>query len=97
MVRSRFDTIPKRESTSRSVNIFRDLFQVVNSVVHKYFRVVSAMLRVRILVLIHAPRFVRRHEHAVMKCLCIDSGLWWGYKSGSLRSAHSDSILHAKA
>ena len=55
VVRARFDTSPKRKDTSRSVNLFRKLFQVVNRIVTKSFRFVSGMLRARSLVLMHAP------------------------------------------
>ena len=55
VVRTRFDTIPRREATSRSVNLFRELFQVVNRIFIKSLRVVYGMIRVRSLVLMHAP------------------------------------------
>ena len=55
VVRSRLDANPRREDTSRSVNNFRELLQVVDMIFTKSTRFVSAMLRVRSLVLMHAP------------------------------------------
>ena len=75
MVRARIDTIPKRKDTSRSANFFCELLHAVNRIVTKFFRFVSGMLRVRFLLLMHDPNYVRRHEHIVLKCLSMNSGL----------------------
>ena len=96
VARARFDTIHKRESTSYSVNLFREMFQVVYIIITKSFHFVSVILRVRALVLTHAPSFVQRHDYAALKFLSIDSKLQRSCKSGSPRSVHSDSIIHAK-
>ena len=53
VVRYRLDTIPRGEATSRSVNLFRELFEVVDRKVMKSARFVSVIIRVRSLVLIH--------------------------------------------
>ena len=53
VVRARFDTSPKREATSRSVNLFREPFQVVNRIVTKSLHFVSGALRVRSLALMN--------------------------------------------
>ena len=50
LVRDRFDTSPKREATSHSVNLLREMFQVVNRIVTKSSRFVSGIIRVRFLV-----------------------------------------------
>ena len=55
LVKDRLATRPKKEATSCSVHLSRDLFQVVNRIVTKSFRFVSGILRVRFLELIHAP------------------------------------------
>ena len=55
VVRARLDAIPRIEDTSRSANLFRELFQVVDVIVTKSARFVSGMLRIRSLVLMHAP------------------------------------------
>ena len=46
----RFDTSSKMEATSHSLNLFRELLQVVSSVVTKSFRFVSRILSMRFLV-----------------------------------------------
>ena len=56
MVRARLDTIPRREATSRSVKLFREMLQVVGMIVTKSALSASGMLRVRYVTLIHAPR-----------------------------------------
>ena len=53
VVVARFVTRTRREATSRSVKLFRELFQVVNRIVTKSTIFVSEMLRVRYLVLMH--------------------------------------------
>ena len=55
VVRSRLDTRPKRKYTLRSVNLLRELFQVVDRTVTKSEYFVSRILRVRSLVFVHAP------------------------------------------
>ena len=45
VVRTMLDTIPRREATSRSVKLFRELFQVVGVIVTKSARFTSGMLR----------------------------------------------------
>ena len=55
MVRARLDTSPRKEDTWRIMNLFRELFQVVDVIVTKSARFVSGMLRIRSLVLMHAP------------------------------------------
>ena len=75
VVRARFDTSSKREATSRIVNLFHELFQVVNSIAAKYFRFVSRTLRLKFLVLLHAPSYIRRYDHIVLNCLSIVSVL----------------------
>ena len=47
-------TSPRRDATSRSVNLFRELFQVVDMIVTKSARCVSGMLRVTSLGLMHS-------------------------------------------
>ena len=54
VVRDRVDTIPRREVTSRSVHLFRKLFQLDNMTVTKSAPFVSRILKVRFLVLIHS-------------------------------------------
>ena len=54
-VRDRLNKGPRREATSRSVNPFRELFQVVDRIVTSSARFASGMLRVRSIVLIHSP------------------------------------------
>ena len=54
VVRARFYASPRREATSYSMNLFREMFQVVNRIVTKSLRFVSAILRVRSLVSMHA-------------------------------------------
>ena len=53
VVRDRLGAIPRREATSRSVKIFRELFQVVHMIVTKSTCFVSVMIRVRSIVLMH--------------------------------------------
>ena len=55
VVKARLDTIHVSEAPSRSVNLFRDLFQVVDMIVTKSASFVSRMLRVRSLMLMHVP------------------------------------------
>ena len=55
VVMDRLDTNPRREATSCSVNLFRELFQVVDKIVTKSTRFVVGMLRVRSLVLMRVP------------------------------------------
>ena len=55
MVRARLDISPRKEATSRSVSLFRELFQVVDRIVSKSTYFVSRILRVMSLVLMHAP------------------------------------------
>ena len=50
VVKARFETSPKREATSRSANLFRELFQVVNRIVTNYSHFVYGTLKVRFLV-----------------------------------------------
>ena len=50
-----FDTSPKREAISRSANIFREMFQVVNRIVTNSSHFLFGMLKVRFLVLIQTP------------------------------------------
>ena len=54
--RARLDASPRREGTSLSVNLFRELFQMVHMIVTKSARFVPGILRVRHLVLTHTPR-----------------------------------------
>ena len=56
VVRAKLGMSPRREATSRSVNIFRELFQVVDRTVAKSVRFMSRMIRLRSLVLMHTPR-----------------------------------------
>ena len=53
--RDRLDMSPRREVTSRCVNLFRELFQVVNKIVTMSAGFVSGMLMARSLVLMHFP------------------------------------------
>ena len=76
VVRARLGTSPKREATSHSVNLFRELFQVVDRIVTKSTRIVPEMLRLRSLTLMHALILVRRHDHVGLKHFFVDSGLW---------------------
>ena len=55
VVRARFGTSPRREITSLSMNLFRELFQVVNRIVTKSSRFVSVMLRVGHFVIMRVP------------------------------------------
>ena len=95
VVRARFDTKPKREAVSRSVKLLRDMFHVVNRMFTKSLRSLSDELRARPLVLIRTPSCVRMYEHIVLKCLLMKSGLRRTFKFGSLRSMHSESMMHA--
>ena len=56
VVRARLDKSPRREATSRSVNLFRELFQVVDRTVMSSARVVSGIRMVRSLMLMRVPR-----------------------------------------
>ena len=55
VIRARFCTSPRKEATSCSVNLCRELFQVVDRIVTKSARVVSGILIVRSLVLFQIP------------------------------------------
>ena len=55
VVRTGLDAIPRREETSCSVNLFREMFQVVGRIVTKSARFVPGVLRVRSFVLMHLP------------------------------------------
>ena len=55
VVRAKLDTSPRREDASRSVNLFRKLFQVADMIVTNSARFVSGMLRVRFLALKQVP------------------------------------------
>ena len=55
VVRDVFDTSSMGEATSLSMNLFRELFQVVTMIVTKSLRVVSEMIRASYLVLMHCP------------------------------------------
>ena len=55
VVRARLDTIPTREATSRRVNLFSELLQVVDSIVTSSTCFVSGMFRVMSLVIMHVP------------------------------------------
>ena len=54
VVRAMFDTSPTSRANLRSVDLFRDLLQVVNVIVTTSLRFLSRTLRVRSLVLMHA-------------------------------------------
>ena len=56
VVRARLDTSPRREATSCIVNLFRELFQVVDRIVTKSTHSSSGMLIVMSLVLMHVAR-----------------------------------------
>ena len=77
MVSSGLDDIPKREITSRSMNLFLELFQVVDKIATKHLRVMSRILKVRFMELMHAPRRVWRHENVVLKNFSMCSGIRW--------------------
>ena len=55
VVRARLDTSLRIEATSRSVNLFRELFQVVDMIVTKAAHFVSVILMERSLMLMHVP------------------------------------------
>ena len=55
VVRFRLDTSSSREDASRSVNLFRELFQLVDRIVTSSALFVSRTLRESSLVLIHVP------------------------------------------
>ena len=55
VVRDRLDTNLRKEATSRSAKLFRELFQVVDMIVTNYARVVSGIRRVRSVALMHVP------------------------------------------
>ena len=57
----------------------------------------SRVLRVRVLVLVNAPKRVWRNNHVVLKHLSMDSGLRRSFKSSLPRSMHDDPILQANA
>ena len=97
LFRAMLDTSPIREATSRSVNLFRELFQVVDMIVTKSTRFVSWMISVKCLVLMHAPIWVRMHEHMVLNYFPIDSRLRRRCDSGFPRSMCRTSMLQAKA
>ena len=50
VVRIMLDTSPRREDTSRSVNLFRELFSIVDRIVTRSSNFVSGILSVRSLV-----------------------------------------------
>ena len=55
VLRARLDTISRRKDTSFSVNLFRELCQVVDVKVTSSAPFVPGMLRVRSIVLVHVP------------------------------------------
>ena len=55
VVTARLDTCHRREATSLSVSLFRELFQVVDRIVTNSARFVPGILVVSSLVLIHVP------------------------------------------
>ena len=71
LVRVKLDTSPRRESTSRSVQCFCELFQVVDMIFTKSARFVSGILMVRPLALMHMTSWVRICEHVVSICTWI--------------------------
>ena len=93
VVRDRLDTSPRREVTSRSVNLFRELFQVFDMIVTISARFVSVMLRVRSIVLMHVPSLVRTCENVVLKHLFVDGRLRRRFKSGFPSSTRRVSML----
>ena len=97
VVREIFDAIPKREAISLNVNLSREMFHVVNRMFSKSLSFLSGILIIRFLVLLSAPICAWAHEHMVLKCFSMKSGLWRTLKSGPLRINHSDSIMHANA
>ena len=97
VVRDMFGTSPRREATLRSMNLFREIFQVVDRIVTSSTRFVSGMLRVRCLVLMCNPIWVQTCEHAVLNHSSMDSGLRRSCKSGFPSSVHRTSMLQDRA
>ena len=95
VVRARLNTSPRRDSTSRSVNLFREMFQVVDKIVISSERFVSEMLRLRSLVPMHALILMRSYDHVVLNYLSIDSGLQRRCELGFPSSMHRASMLQA--
>ena len=73
VARTRFVTSPKREAISRSVNLLREMFHVVNRILAKALCVSSGILSTRFLVLISAHSCVWKQEHMCVKHLSIES------------------------
>ena len=96
VVRVRLNTSYRRDTTSRSMNLLRELFQSVNKIVTKSARFASGMIRVRSLALMHDLSWARTHEYDVLKLFPMDSGLQRSCNSGLPRSIHRASILQAK-
>ena len=97
LIGARLDTSPRRDATSRSVNLFRELFQVFDMIFTKSALFVSEMLIVRSLELTHMPSWVRMYEHVVLKSLSMHSGLRQSCNSGRPRSVCRASTLQARA
>ena len=97
VVRTRLDTSSRKEDTSRSVNLFREMFQVIDSIVTNYAHFVSVMIRVISLVLTCAPIWTRRHEHVFLNYFSMCGTLWQRCNSDLPKSMCRDSILQAKA
>ena len=95
--RSRLNASPKRKATLHSANLSRELFHLVNRILTKYCRFLSAILNSRSLVLMCTPGYVWSWENMTLNCLSMRSGLRLIFKSSSLRSIHNDSMLDAKA
>ena len=53
VVMARLDARPRREDASRSVNLFSEMFQVVDRIVAKSARFVSVILMLRSFALMH--------------------------------------------
>ena len=96
-MRSRLDVNPKREAISRSVNLLRELFHVINPMLTKYFHSLSRMISVRFLELISTHSCVRMQENMVLNHLSMKSGLRQSCKSSSHMIVHSDSMLRVNS
>ena len=55
VARARLDATPRREDTSRSVNLLRELFQMFNMITTSSARFMSGILRLKSLLLMHVP------------------------------------------
>ena len=97
IARERLDTKPKKEASSRSVILSRELFYVFNIMFVKSLCFLSRMISTRLLALISDLNCARTQERAVLKHLYMEIGFRRTCKYVSPRSMRDDSTLHASS